>query len=195
MPDEPTPTEEPTPDRPSRRSRLLMTTGILLAVAAVIVVVVLLVTGGGDETDDTSGPGTDIGITNITSPYDVHELPADSDLGDVESATLVSISLVTTEGGVAYYGLSSDTEPAQALIKAVADAKELEATEVSTTEAGAEGTPAAVSTLTFLLPDRGTLTFDLDTGQGTITRNGQAWQVEGDLAALIDAAVTYQQQQ
>ncbi len=194
MSEEPIHSEEPTGDRPSRRSRLIMTTGILLAVAAVIVVVVLLVTGGGDETDDTSGPGTDIGITNITSPYDVHELPADTDLGDVEDATLVSISLVTTGGGAAYYGLSSDTEPAQALIKAVADAKALEAAEVSTTQAGAEGAPPAVSTLTFLLPDRGTLTFDLDTGQGIITRDGQAWRVEGNLAALIDAAVTYQQQ-
>ena len=142
MSEEPIHSEEPTGDRPSRRSRLIMTTGILLAVAAVIVVVVLLVTGGGDETDDTSGPGTDIGITNITSPYDVHELPADTDLGDVEDATLVSISLVTTGGGAAYYGLSSDTEPAQALIKAVADAKALEAAEVSTTQAGAGGCSA-----------------------------------------------------
>jgi hypothetical protein len=45
------------------------------------------------------------------------------------------------------------------------------------------------STLTFVFPDRGKLTFDLYVEQGLVARGDKAWAVDGDLAALIAAAV------
>lgn len=180
--------------RKARQARLLVLAAILLAVAVVVVVVVLLVSQGDDGDASSNGAGDGIG-TDVTSPYDVHELPADTGPGNAREATLVSIALMNESGTVDYYGLSSDTEPAEALMKAAADADEIESSEVPAEAfAAAADSSTPLPTITFLFEDRGTLAFDLYIEQDIIARGGRFWQVDGDLSALIDAAVSYQQQ-
>lgn len=170
-----------------------MLAAILLAVAVVVILVILLVgrDDGSDASDDT---GTGDGSTDITSPYDVHELPADTGPDDVEQATLVSIALVNESGTVDYYGLSSDTEPAEALMKAISDADELDTSEVPAAISGTAATDEELQapTITFLFADRGTLAFNLFAEQDIIARGGRFWQVDGDLSTLIEAAVSHQ---
>lgn len=201
MPETPTENQPPTdqnpgPSRKERQKRLLVVGAILLAVVAVVVVVVLLV-GGGDEGDTSDNGATGDSGTDITSPYDVYEMPADTDIGEVQQATLVSIAVMNAGGALDYFGLSSDTEPAQALMQAVADANELDADEVpaAVSEAAAATPVEEGPSITFLLPDRGTLAFGLYADEGIVTREGRFWLVENDLSALITAAVSYQEQQ
>lgn len=194
-----TPTGNGTPPeerntRMSRRTQLVLLSVILLIIAAVVVVVVLLLTSG-NEAGDGGTTGTLAGDTDITSPYDLHELSADTGPGDVQKASLVSISLPAADGASDYYGLSSDTEPAKALMKAVADADEVEASEESTSSESTTTDQVPLSTLTFLFPDRSTLTFELDVDAGTVARGGRVWLVDGDLAALVDAAISLQEGQ
>ena len=195
------------PPAPKRSRRLprqtqLMLLAVILLIIVAIIVVVALVWGPGDGADDSNGNGTAAGETVVTSPYDLHELPAEAGPGDVEKASLVSISLAAADGSADYFGLSADTEPAKALMKAVADAEELEKPDTTDTtdavgaaETTAPGDQTPGSMLTFLFPDRTTLAFDLDVDEGTIARGGRVWQVDGDLAALIDAAVSVHERQ
>jgi hypothetical protein len=180
-----------------RRRRLWIIVGLLAAAVIVIAVLLAVLLGkGGEEgrsnSNDSSGDGT-----QITSPYDLHEAPAETGPGDVERATLVSISLPSIDGKSDYYGLSADTTSAKALIAAVSGAEEIDAAAVASTTStqgsSSAGQGTAASTLTFLFPDRSTLAFDLYVAQGLISRSGHFWRVSSDLAALIEAAVSSQQ--
>jgi hypothetical protein len=137
--------------------------------------------------------------TQVTSPYDLHEAPAETGPGDVKRASLVSISLAAKDGSSSYYGLSVDTAAAKALIRAVSRADEVDAPSIVTATTAPGTAPAAptsaVSTLTFLFPDRSTLAFDLYVEQGIVGRSGHFWRVDGNLATLIEAAVSSRQQQ
>jgi hypothetical protein len=179
--------------RPQRRRRLWVAGGVVVVVAVVVAIILAVVLRHGNA-NNTSGSDNGTGdATEVTSPYDLHELSADTGPGDVSKASLVSISLPSGDGTSKYYGLSSGTEPANALIEAVAKAKEVEAGDLATTttQQGGSSTRASTgATLTFLFPDRTTLSFDMYVQQGIIARGGRFWRVDGELSALVEAAVT-----
>ena len=130
----------------------------------------------------------------VTSPYDFFELPAGTEPRDVEDASYVSILLVDASGQITSYGLSMDMDEAQALRTAVYEAEQVDAGILSSLTTEPQATSDTVteieSTLTFVFPDRTTLTFDLYADHGLIGRDDQAWQVAGDLALLIEGAAT-----
>lgn len=212
MAETPDENKEPVKDsgqRLSRRTQIVLFSTIGVVVAAVVVVVLLLLTGNG-EADDSVDTDTEPGEMNVTSPYDLYELPEDTGPGDVQKASLVSISLTSADGTADYFGLSSDTEPAKALMKAIAQAKEVgeaeegedtesdegdEADDSTTTETEVSDDATPDSLITFLFPDRTTLSFVLYLEDGTIARGGRVWLVEGDLATLVDAAVSLHERQ
>lgn len=191
------------PEEPSRAQDRILAhkvrkrrTILLSAVAVVVVVAIVLVvvfTVRDNSSNGLSATDANGGITDVTSPYDLHELPAGTGPGDVGRASLVSISVPDANGKPKYYGLSADTEECKALVKAVSGAKEVDGSDVSTTTTAAgtsSGTVAGASTLTFLFPDRSTLAFDLYLAQGIVGRGGHFWKVQGDLRALVRAAIT-----
>ena len=184
-----------------RRSVQLKWVIIALIVAAVVVAVILVSLLLVDRQHDSERRAVDeaaAAVTEVTSPYDFSELPAESDPGDVESASFISILLADDSGQLTSYGIDSDLPAAQALSEAIRTADEVDAaalatsTTVSDTSSGADA--AAVSTVTFVFPDRGTLTFDLYLDPGLIARGDRVWRVDGDLKALVAAAVAAGQQ-
>ena len=172
---------------------------LLFGVAGVVVIVVVvlltvLLTGREDADSGLASDQGDAGETLVTSPYDFFELPAGSEPRDVENASYVSILLASESGQLTSYGLGSEMPEAQALRDAVHEAEETDEEVLSSlaTEprATSDGEAVLRSTLTFVFPDRTTLTFDLFVDQGLIARDGRIWQVEGDLALLVEAAAT-----
>jgi len=186
MPEKPSGPEPPDDDqgaaspkqsRAARQLRLLVLLGVLLVVVAVILVVVAVV-GRDDSTVTTQTTQTD-DVTLVTSPYDLHELPEGTKPSEVKNATLVSISRPNDTGGTDYYSLSSDTDAAKAIIDAVSKAESVEAAQAEPTE----------TTLTFLFDDRSTLLFEVYLEADIVGRAGEYWLADGDLSALIDAAI------
>jgi hypothetical protein len=172
---------------------------LLFAVAGVVVLVVLvllavLLTGREDADSGLASDQGDAGETLVTSPYDFFELPVGSEPQDVEDASYVSILLVSESGQLTSYGLSSEMPEAQALKAAVHEAEEADEEVLSslttTPRAVSDGENGLGSTLTFMFPDRTTLTFDLYVDQGLIARDDRVWRVEGDLSLLVEAAAT-----
>lgn len=169
----------------SRRSLLLMVAG-LIVVIAVVVVVVVLVNRSNDESR-RAALADQTKATAVTSPYDMTELPGDTDLSVVSKASFISITVPNDTGTLTSYGVSSDLVTAQALSQAIAGAEEVDAQLATsmTSTTGAGGT----STITFVLASRETLTFTLAVDQGLVARNGRAWRPEGNLTALVQAAI------
>jgi hypothetical protein len=160
----------------------------LVVVMAAIVVAVFLVDRSHDNARRAAASAA-TSTTGVTSPYDLTELPADTDLDVIGSAAFVSIYVPNESGTLTSYGISSDLPAAQAITKAVLEAKEMDAeTAASATGATTGGTTGA-STMTFVLPTRETLTFGLNLEQGLIVRGSQTWRPNGDLKALVEAAV------
>ena len=147
--------------------------------------------------------------TGVSSPYDFTELPDEVDLDVIEDASFLSVLVPNETGELTSYGVSMDLPTAKALADAVRDADEVDAETAATiagtastgddrtgtgtagtdpTGAGVAGAGVAGAALTFVLPDRETLTFLMDLEQGLIAREGRAWQVDGDLRALVQAA-------
>jgi hypothetical protein len=193
--EEPTLKAKDSGGRGARQRRLILLVAGLLIIAAVVIVIVVAVRHDSvtDTTQDSGGSAT-----AITSPYDLHELPAGTAPGDVQNASLVSISLPGIGGASDYYGISADNPAAKALIQAVAGADQVDSSEAPTItvlDTTTSGAPASAATLTFLFPDRSTLAFDLYVEQGLIGRGGHFWRVDGDLAALVQAAVSANEQQ
>jgi hypothetical protein len=194
VPEEPDRVETGVLGRHVRRRRLMFLAGAALVVVAAVMVTLVLVDRHKASSRNAAAEDATT-ATPVTSPYDLHEAPAGTGPGDVKSASLVSISLVTEDGKSDYYGLSADTAAAKALIEAVSGAGEVDAATIATTTTGsAAGQSSAIATLTFLFPDRSTLAFDLYVAQRVIARGGHYWQVAGDLPGLIDAAVSSSQQ-
>jgi hypothetical protein len=168
-----------------------------LAGAIVLVAVILVgvsLHGGADDANDLASDATDSGATEVTSPYDFTELPAGTGPSDVADASYVSVLLVNKSGQLTSYGLSAEVAAAQALKEAVRQAEQVDGDILSSlttvTQAASAGTDGLRPTLTFVFPDRTTLTFAAYVEQGLIVRDERAWRVEGDLAMLIEAAAT-----
>jgi hypothetical protein len=163
---------------------VLVTAIAIVAVMAAIVVAVLLVDRSRDE-ERRAAAFAATSTTGVTSPYDLTELPAETDLDVVEDAAFISISVPSESGAPTSYGISSDLPAAQALMEAIKDADEVD----PDVAAPALGVEASESTVTFVFPTRETLTFVVDLEQGFIARAGTLWQPDGDLEALVAAAV------
>ena len=172
--------------RERRRSRIR---AIAFAVVSVIVVAaaaltVLLIQQSRDIAPRTAEAAA-TSTTGVTSPYDLTELPAETNLDLTEDASFVSILVPSDAGVPTSYGISSDLVAAQALSKAIRDAEEVGAEIAAATTEG--GSPTG-STIIFVLPSRDTITFVLDLEQGLVSRGGRVWRPSGDLRALVEAA-------
>jgi len=153
-----------------RKRSVMVTLGVLAAAAAGYFAM-----QSGDR-DQVSTTTTTAAVT-VTSPYDLTEATGDVDLSAVVDAKFASVSLVTPEGLTSYM-VSADQEAFAALAAAVASAEEVEGAALS-----------AASSLTFVMPDRVTMTFVLDVATGRIGRGGAVWRVLGNLGELV-AAIT-----
>jgi hypothetical protein len=158
---------------------LLLGTFLLVAVMVSIVVTLLLVDRSRDEAR-RAAVSYNTTATNVTSPYDFAELPAETDLDVVADAAFVSIFVPNDTGTMTSYAISLERPEAQALVAAIRDSD----------EAGvdASGDAALTPTITFVFPNRDILTFTLDLEQGLIARSGQSWHPAGPLRALVEAA-------
>jgi|WetSurMetagenome_2_1015567.scaffolds.fasta_scaffold10768_2 hypothetical protein len=177
---------------PLSRRALLLCASVFVVIVAVVVVVVVLTTG--DDKENGAALGDESTATLVTSPYDMIELPGDMPLDVVAKASFISILVPDAKGSLTSYSVKSDLPPAQALISAVTSAKEVDeqlaaAVTATTIPLTAGGSSTATATITFVFASRETLTFALDLGQGLIARESQAWKPEGDLRALVEAAI------
>jgi len=147
-------------------------------VVAIGVVAVLVLAIGGwwltrDGADRTSTTSTVSTGPDVTSPYDLIEADAAVDLGTLTEAKFASLLLDTSEGLTSYMIAAG-----QPSFVALADA-------VAASERVDGPAPATGSTLTFVMEDRVTVTFDLDIAAGVVGREGAVWRPAGDLAALV----------
>jgi hypothetical protein len=166
------------------RKRIVILAVVLIDLIIIAVVIAVVLDRNRDaERRDAFFAATS--TTEAVSPYDLTEMPAETDPEMVEGASFISILVPNEAGTLTSYGISADLATAQALVTAI-----LEAEEVEITPAGPDTTTAGVSTptLTFVFPTRETLTFVLDLAQGTISRGEQTWRPGGDLRALVEAA-------
>ena len=165
--------------------RWILAGAVILVVVVAATVTVLLLDRDRDgerrSTSDAAASGT-----LVTSPYDLIELPADTELDRVKDAVLVSVFVPNERGALTSYGMRADLPDAQALVNAVRDAEQVDP-DVAAAELGSK---AAASRLTFVFPSRETLTFALYLDQGLIARDTAVWRPDGDLRALIRAATT-----
>ena len=177
-------------------------TRVRLAVGGVALAVLLAVgaavglRGSGGPTQTTT---TTTERAAVTSPYDFTEAAPDVDLSVVPEAKFASLTLQTATG-VKSYLIAVDNPAFPPLARAVAGAsKSTEevgggAKGAGASDAGATGDEAtrgeaSGATLTFVMPDRTTVTFALDLEHGLLRRKGVTLKPAGDLAALVDAAV------
>lgn len=147
---------------------------------AIGVVAVLVLAIGGwwlmrDGTDSASTTSTVSTGPDVTSPYDLVEADAAVDLGTLTEAKFASLLLDGGEGLTSYM-IAGGQPSFQALAEAVASAEKVDGP-----------APATGSTLTFVMEDRVTVTFDLDIAAGVVGREGAVWRPTGDLAALVGA--------
>jgi hypothetical protein len=155
-----------------------------LIVVLVIVVVAVIITGrAGSDTNLAAGDKDGSGGA-VDSPYDLVEMPADTDLNALSKAAFLSIYVPDDAGNLTSYGISSDLPAAQALTEAVQNGKAVDSAEAQTALDG-----DTTSTLTFVLPSRETVTFALYLKQGMIQREGRTWRPAGDLATLVQSAI------
>jgi hypothetical protein len=163
---------------------------LILGLVVAIAVLAIILDRERDEARRASAAAA-TSTTGVNSPYDFVELPGDTDLDRLEEASLVSILLTSEEGRLTSYGASTVLPAAQALTAAVRDSREVDAAtaeEIAQTGAGDVSEPQA--TLTFILPNREILTFSADLDRGLVARGGKAWLVDGDLRALVEAAIS-----
>ncbi len=177
------------PDRrvPSTRMLPLRWTVAIVAVLVVVIAAIVTVLLLDRDPGGSQGPGSDAVVSNtlITSPYDLTELPAGTDLDRVEEAALVSVFVPNESGILTSYGMRTTLPDAQALVDAVKNAEKVDLAGTPA-ESGDEPIEAR---LTFVLPSRKTLTFDLHLDQGLIARESRVWRPADDLKTLIQAAI------
>jgi len=148
---------------------------LAVGVVAIAATAYVLVRSADDLRATTTTTSTAVAVV---SRYDLTEAPDDVDLATLRDAKFASILLRAPEGLTSYM-IAADQEAFTALAQAVAAAKE------------AQGpAPGTSSTLTFVLPDRVTVTFVIDLTTGLIAREGTVWRPQGDLASLIRAITT-----
>lgn len=170
--------------------RLLTVVVALVVLVAVIVVVVLLV---GQSHDEMSRAGIDPGTLTpeTTSPYDLTELPLNTNLETIDDTAFVSLLIKNDDGTSTSYGISSNRPAAQALIEAIKKADDISQASVSTTTPSdtIDGDWRERSTITFVLASRDILTFAVDLEHGVISRGDQVWRPDGDLRTLVETAI------
>jgi hypothetical protein len=164
---------------------VLVMAAALVVIMAAIVVAVVLVDRSQDRADREAAQAATATTSGVASPYDLVELPVEAGLDSIEDAAFVSIYLPNEDGTLTSYGISADLPATQALSEAIRKADDVGDDEA----AAALGAKAADSTITFVLPSRDTLTFALYLEQGMIARGSQVWRPDGDLKALVEAAV------
>jgi hypothetical protein len=171
---------------------VLVLVAVMLVIMVTIVVVLVLVDRDRDE-DRRQAAATTTSSPPVTSPYDFSELPADTDLAALGQVAFVSILAPNDQGDATSYGISSDLPAAQALSEAIRNAAELDSNEAAALTAALAGAMVAgnatPSTITFVFADRGTLTFVLNLDLEIVTRGERAWRPDGDLRALVEAAL------
>lgn len=167
----------------------LIMAAALVVIMAAIVVAVVLIDRSQDRADREAAQAATATTSGVASPYDLTELPAEADLDSIEDAAFVSLYLPNDDGTLTSYGVSSELPATQELGEAIRKADEVGADEAAATL----GAKAADSTITFVLPSRDTLTFALYLEQGMIARGSQVWRPDGDLRALVQAAVAVPQ--
>ena len=148
---------------------------IILPAAGVLVIATaayLVAQGGYERRASTTTTTT---VAAIVSPYDLTEAPTDVDLTTLPDARFASI-LLETPDGITSYMVAAGQDPFTALAEAVGAAEEVD-----------EPAPSTSSTLTFVMDDRITVTFVMDTVTGLVAREGKVWRPEGDLAAMVRA--------
>ncbi|MHB0981073.1 MAG: hypothetical protein ACYC5Q_13575 [Thermoleophilia bacterium] len=154
------------------RRRTIAIAGGALLVVVVLITGLLVLRGDGDRaattTTATAGP-------TVTSPYDLTEAGEDVDLGSLSGAKFASL-LLETPDGLTSYMVAAGQDAFAALADAVAKATEVQ-----------EPAPDATESLTFVMPDRVTVTFALDVASGLIAREGTVWRIDGDLDSLVRA--------
>lgn len=163
---------------------------VLVVVMAAAIVTLLLVDRSQDDARREAAAATS--TSGVTSPYDLTELPPDTELDVTEDASFVSIFVPNDTGSMTSYAISSELTAAQALIEAIQGGDEVDVETTPTVAgatAGASESSAVTSTITFVFPSRDTLTFTLDLDGGLIARAGQAWRPDGDLRALVETAI------
>ena len=178
--------------RPLSRRTLLLGASVFVVIIVVVVVVVVVTTG--DDKQGSAALDGDSTATLVTSPYDMIELPGDMSLDVVAKTSFISILVPDGKGSLTSYSVKSDLPAAQAIISAVTDADEVDeqtaaAVTATTIPLTADGSATATATITFVFASRETLTFALDLDERLIAREGQAWRPEGDLKALVEAAI------
>lgn len=164
---------------------LLVTVLCLLVIMAIVIVVLVLDNRADDKTRRAEAAAT-VSTTGAVSPYDLTELPIGADRGVVDDAAFVSIFTPDETGRLTSYGISSGLPIAKRLIEAVKKADEVDPDDAAT----ALGGRAAESTITFVLPNRETITFALYLDQGMIARGVEVWKPDGDFVTLVDTAVS-----
>jgi len=163
---------------------VLTVVGALVLAMAVIAVTLVLVDRDRDR-DRRALADAATSTTGVTSPYDLTELPADTDIDAIEDAAFVSIFVPNENGMLTSYGLNADLPIARALIDAVQEADKVDP-DVAASELGSRMGEARIA---FVLPTRDTMTFVLWMEEGMIGRGDSVWRPEGDLRALVDTAV------
>ncbi len=174
------------------RAQTVAIASAVIVIVAVVVVTAVAVNHSRDEARRVAAISA-TSSAGVASPYDLTELPSDTKLSVVEDSSFVSILIPNTDGRPISYGISADLSTGQALIDSVCDADEVDSESAVTTSnepGGPADSKAMESTLTFVLPSRETLVFALDLDQGLIARAGHAWRPNGDLRALVEAAIS-----
>jgi len=164
----------------SRKWMVIIAVLVIDLIVAVTVVAILV-----DRNRDEARRAAAIAATSttgVTSPYDFAELPPDTDLETIETASFVSILIPNAAGKPTSYGVSADLPAAWALIAAIRGAEELD-------DDAAATVATAGNAITFVLPTRQTVAFALDLEQGLVARGGRAWRPEAELSDLVAAAV------
>jgi hypothetical protein len=159
---------------------------VVIDLIIAIAVVAIVLDRERDDARRASSAATS--TTDVGSPYDFVELPDDVDLDRIEAASLVSILLADETGKLTSYGVSTGLPAAQALAEAVRGAEEVDAETAVAPGGGADSGPQA--TITFVLPNREILTFLADLDRGLVARGVSAWRIDGDLRALVEAAIS-----
>lgn len=166
--------------------RWLLATVLCLLVIMAIVIVVLVLDNRGDDKARRAEAAATATTTGATSPYDLTELPVGADRDVVDDAAFVSIFTPDDSGRLTSYGISSGLPTAKRLIEAVKKADKVDPDDAAT----ALGGRAAESTITFVLPNRETITFALYLDQGMIARGVEVWKPGSDFVALVDTAIS-----
>lgn len=156
----------------------LLVAGVGLVLVLALVVAVVVTRGGGLSATPTttswvSGPA-------VTSPYDFTEADTPVNFQKFAGAKFFSLTL-DTQAGLKSYLLGRNSAEFSMLATALTAAREVAAPEgpLTTDEIG--------PSLTVVMPDRTTFTFDLAATEGLLVRDGQAWKLGGDVKTLLDS--------